>query len=56
MLNHSTNSNQHHDNVSNIVITASTNMEAGRKNNLRQYNSTIRVGHIPQSSINVQHR
>ena len=53
MLDHSTNSNHHQDNVSNILITASRNMEEGCKNNLRQYSSTIRVRHIPQSSINV---
>ena len=53
MLTHNTNNNQHHDNVSNILLTASRNMEARRKNNLRQYNSTIQVQHITQSSINV---
>ena len=56
MLNHSKNNNQHHDKVRNIVLTTSRNMEAGHKNKLRQYNSTIKVQQILQSSINVYHR
>ena len=43
MLNHSIDNNQHHDNVSDIVITTSRNMEVGRKNKLRQHTSTIKV-------------
>ena len=55
MRNHSTNNNQHHNKVSNILITTLRNMEAGHKNSLLQYKSTIRVRHILQSSTNVQH-
>ena len=53
MLNHSANSNQPYDNVSNLIITALRIMEVGCKNSLRQYSSIDRVRHIPQSSINV---
>ena len=56
MLNHNTNNNQDHDNVSSIVTTASRNMEAVCMNNLQQYNNKIIVRHILQSSINVRHR
>ena len=56
MLNHNTNNNQDHDNVSSIVTTASRNMEAICMNKLQQYNNKIIVRHILQSSINVRHR
>ena len=62
MLNHNTNNNQHHDNVSNILLTASRNMEARRKNNFNfvasrnmeaghKNKSTMRVRHIPQIEL-----